>query len=167
MPKTPDPLITLLRRDKRYSLEAYVFVFEALAYAQNKLGMGRDVASEPEPGEIAAALELPDAPDEPEELDVPEEGDEGESSEGSERHLTGQELCEAIRVYALEQFGYMAKCVLNSWGIEKTGDFGEIVFNLIAVERMRKTPEDRREDFDDVFDFETGLIQSFEIKLSE
>jgi uncharacterized repeat protein (TIGR04138 family) len=157
MPKKPDPLITLLRRDKRYSLEAYVFVFEALAYAQNKLGMGRDVSSEPISGEEAP------------------EADEGESSEsesesegeGSERHLTGQELCEAIRVFALEQFGYMAKCVLNSWGIHKTGDFGDIVFNLIAVERMRKTPEDRREDFDDVFDFETGLVQSFEIKLSE
>ncbi|MBX3411149.1 MAG: hypothetical protein KF708_00415 [Pirellulales bacterium] len=149
MPKSPDPLIKLLRRDKRYSLEAYVFVFEALAFAQSKLGMGRDVASESRP-----------AP-------PPAEEEEDESSEGSERHLTGQELCEAIRVYALEQFGYMAKCVLNSWGVHKTGDFGEIVFNLIEVERMRKTPEDRREDFDDVFDFETGLVQGFEFKLTE
>jgi len=150
MPKSPDPLIKLLRRDKRYSLEAYVFVFEALAFAQGKLGMGRDVAAEPKPA--AAPVEA-------------EEDDE--STEGSERHLTGQELCEAIRIYALDQFGFMAKCVLNSWGIHKTGDFGDIVFNLIEVERMRKTPEDRREDFDDVFDFDTGLVQSFEFKLND
>ena len=61
----------------------------------------------------------------------------------------------------------MAKCVLNSWGVTKTGDFGEIVFNLIGIGQMRKTADDRREDFDDVFDFETGLEQSFKITRSE
>jgi uncharacterized repeat protein (TIGR04138 family) len=58
----------------------------------------------------------------------------------------------------------MAKCVLNSWGVHNTGDFGEIVFNLIRIGQMRKTKDDRREDFDDVFDFESGLTQSFQIK---
>jgi uncharacterized repeat protein (TIGR04138 family) len=80
----------------------------------------------------------------------------------ADRHLTGQQLCEAMRLYALDQFGLMAKCVLNSWGLTVTGDFGEIVYNMIRIERMRKTDEDRREDFDDVFDFETGLGQSFQ-----
>ena len=50
-----------------------------------------------------------------------------------ERHLTGQELCEAIRQYAVEEFGYLAKSVLNSWGVYKTRDFGNIVFNLIEI----------------------------------
>ena len=72
-------------------------------------------------------------------------------------------MCEAIRLYALEQYGYMAKCVLNEWGVHNTGDFGEIVFNLIRLSLMRKTDSDRREDFDDGFDFETGLRQSFQI----
>ena len=49
--------------------------------------------------------------------------------------------------------GYLAKHVLNHWGVRSTGDFGEIVFNLIEIGQMRKTPDDRREDFDDVFDF--------------
>ncbi len=48
-------------------------------------------------------------------------------------------MCEAIRLYALEQYGYMAKTVLNSWGVHNTGDFGEIVFNLIRIEQMKKT----------------------------
>ena len=87
----------------------------------------------------------------------------GESTEG-QRHLTGRELCESIRRLALEQFGYMAKTVLNSWGVHKTGDFGEIVFNLIEIGEMSKTKHDRREDFDDVFDFETGLVQEFRIE---
>ncbi|MCA9245569.1 MAG: hypothetical protein KDA42_00610 [Planctomycetales bacterium] len=143
----PDhPIAKLLREDRRYTFDAYVFVFEALRYAQEELGMGSDVASE---GEV--------------------EGGEAESEEGkaSPRHLTGQELCEAIRQYALEQYGLMAKCVLNQWGVQKTGDFGEIVFNLIHIGEMRKTPHDRREDFDDVFDFEAGLTGKFRITLPE
>jgi uncharacterized repeat protein (TIGR04138 family) len=57
--------------------------------------------------------------------------------------------------------------VLNSWGVKSTGDFGEIVFNLIGIGQMRKTADDQREDFDNVFDFETGLRQSFKITLPE
>lgn len=135
---TRQQILELLRQDPRYKLEAYGFVFDALAYAHDVLGMGSVRPSEP--------------PDEPEE----------EAS--GERHLTGQQLCEAIRQYALDQYGYMAKTVLNSWGVFTTGDFGEIVFNLIGIGRMRKTKDDRRQDFDDVFDFETGLRESFQIK---
>ncbi|HEY1064784.1 MAG TPA: Minf_1886 family protein [Pirellulales bacterium] len=78
-----------------------------------------------------------------------------------ERHVTGQEFCEAIRQYALEQFGYMTKVVLNSWGVYSTGDFGEIVYNLIRHGRMKKTDEDRREHFDDVFDFQKEFVDRF------
>jgi len=131
-------LAQLLRDDDRYQRAAYLFVFDALNYAHTVLGMGA----------------------------APEgTADEGTSPETatSERHLTGQELCEAIRLYALDQYGYMAKCVLNSYGVRTTGDFGEIVFNLIRVGLMRKTDDDRREDFDNVFDFDAGLEQSFQI----
>ena len=133
------PIVKLLKDDRRYKIDAYAFVFEALNYAHTRLGMGTERPSEEE-----------------------EEGEEGGARE-VERHLTGPQLCEAIRQYALEQYGYMAKCVLNSWGVKSTSDFGEIVFNLIGIGQMRKTPEDRREDFNDVFDFDTGLQQSFKI----
>ena len=87
----------------------------------------------------------------------------GRESSAPERHVTGQELCEAIRRYALDQYGYMAKTVLNSWGIHGTGDFGEIVFNLIRMGQMRKTPADARVDFDNVYDFDTAFRQDFKI----
>ena len=90
-------------------------------------------------------------------------GESEEEPSDAERHVTGQQLCEAIRQFALEQYGYMAKDVLASWGIHKTGDFGEIVFNLIRIGQMRKTPDDRREDFDDVYDFETAFRRGFKI----
>ena len=34
------PLAKLLKKDRRYKFDAYVFVFEALTYAQKVLGMG-------------------------------------------------------------------------------------------------------------------------------
>lgn len=133
----------LLARDRRYRREAYVFVFEALRYAHDVMGLGCEKPNEPRD----------------EESEDPEES--------LHRHLTGQELCEAIRRYALEQFGFMAKTVLNSWGLHSTRDFGEIVFSLIEIGEMRKTKDDRIEDFDDVFDFETGLRQDFRITVPE
>ena len=156
------PLAKLLDEDTRYAYEAYVFVFEALNYAHTKLEMGTPKPSESSKEEAPEIGTL--APAESEEAE-PQEA--GEAEIRAEQHLTGQQLCEAIRKYALEQYGYMAKCVLNNWGVHGTGDFGEIVFNLIRIGQMRKTPDDRREDFDDVFDFETDLTRNFKITLSE
>jgi uncharacterized repeat protein (TIGR04138 family) len=137
-------IVELLSEDHRYAFEAYVFIFDALRYAQNVLEMGSECRSEP--------------------LAEPEPREEKEEEEETpERHVSGQELCEAIRRFAQEQYGYMAKTVLNNWGIHGTSDFGEIVFNLIRIGQMRKTPKDRREDFDDVYDFETAFRQEFRI----
>lgn len=129
-----EDLRALVCADPRYKLEAYLFVFEALAYAQEVLGMGRLCPSEPLPGEVLS----------------PE-------TEEPQKHVTAQELCEAARLYALDRYGLMAKAVLNSWGIRSTSDFGEIVFRLIQCGRMRKTREDRREDFDNVYDFDEAF----------
>jgi len=80
-----------------------------------------------------------------------------------ESHLSGQQLCESIRQYGIEQYGYMAKVVLNSWGVRSTGDFGDVVYNLITIGLMKKSKSDRREDFDDCFDFEEAFQRQFEI----
>jgi uncharacterized repeat protein (TIGR04138 family) len=127
------PIVELMRRDRRFRPDAYRFVFEALRFGQDELGFAQGLAPADE------------------ELDSDEEV----------RHVTGQQLCEAIRRYALQQFGPLAKQVLNHWGIRSTGDFGDIVFNLIDIGQMKKTESDRREDFDDVFDFDDGLQETF------
>lgn len=131
----------LLEEDPRFKIEAYQFIRESLQYAHEHL----DLILVDDSGAVAA--------DEP-------------SSAGS-RHLTGQQLCEACRLYAIEQYGYLAKMVLENWGIHSTSDFGELVYNLIRIEQMRKSDTDRREDFDDVYDFEDAFEPKFELVLQD
>lgn len=68
-------------------------------------------------------------------------------------HITGGELARACRDFALEQFGLTAGPVLTHWGLRRTRDFGTIVYDLIDAGLLVSQPEDRIEDFDDVFDF--------------
>jgi len=70
------------------------------------------------------------------------------------RHLTGQELSRGIAEFAREQYGCMAKLVLERWGIASTNDFGEIVYLLIEHGLLSKTEEDSKEDFSDVYSFD-------------
>jgi uncharacterized repeat protein (TIGR04138 family) len=80
---------------------------------------------------------------------------------GRSQHVTGVELLEGLRAYALEQFGPLTKTVLNSWGITKCGDFGEMVFNLIEYNVFSKTENDRREDFIELYTFEDAFVKPF------
>lgn len=131
-------LMKLVESDLRYKLDAYLFVRDGLTYAQDVLHVGADE----------------------------DEGASSPETEG-EKHLTGQQLCEALRKYALDQYGYMAKTVLNSWGLTSTSDFGEVVYNMIGEKLMKKSESDQRKDFDDIFDFEGAFQQNFDISLPE
>ena len=166
----------LLKEDRRYKADAYHFVQEALHYTQHVLKLGQEAAEEEEEeidepdddklhAEELTADELL-ADDLDDDLDLDEEPEEAPTDSPPRRapHLTGQQLCQGIREYALEQYGLMAKIVLNSWGIRSTGDFGEIVYNLIAIGSMKKSPSDRREDFDNVYDFDEAFRQNFRMK---
>jgi uncharacterized repeat protein (TIGR04138 family) len=69
------------------------------------------------------------------------------------RHISGRELLEGIKNLAIEQFGGLACMVLGIWGVSKTADFGNIVFNLVEADLMSRSEDDTREDFDGVYDF--------------
>jgi uncharacterized repeat protein (TIGR04138 family) len=140
MSKSLQRIARLAKEDGRYQLDAYLFVQQALAFAQLELGMGR-----PRPYGVEGE------PDEP----------------PPQSHLTGQQLCEAIRLYAAELYGLMAKVVLNSWGVHRTRDFGEIVYNLIEIGEMTKSETDRPEDFEHVYDFDEAFRQGYEITMSD
>ena len=72
-----------------------------------------------------------------------------------------KELCEGIREFALDQYGPMARTLLNEWGIHQTEDFGQIVFNLVEYGIFGKTENDSIEDFNKVYDFEQAFDEPF------
>lgn len=78
------------------------------------------------------------------------------------RHVSGPELLEGLRAYALEQFGPLTKTVLNTWGVTTCRDIGNIVFNLIDYNVFSKTENDRREDFGDLYDFDEVFVKPFQ-----
>ena len=108
--RSKDPLREIFERDKRYALDAYRFIFEALDVTLKQLGR-----------------------------------------KGG--HVGGRDLLEGIRQHAVEQFGGLARMVLSQWGIHRTEDFGEMVFNLVDAGLMGKTDTDTKEDFRNGFDF--------------
>lgn len=140
----------LLTEDSRYPREAYLFVFEALRFAQSRYHSTGGSSIE---GISGDQVENPSPMTSPSGTDAP--------SGTSPRHVTGQQMCEAVRIFALEEYGLLARSVLREWGIRSTHDLGEIVYHLIQLGWMSKTPTDRPEDFDNVFDFDTEFLTSF------
>jgi len=134
-----DEIGRVVAKDPRYSLEAYAFVLESLHLARNrKIRDARKAerARGPRPRRGRSTIR---------------------GSAEPSGHVSGQQVCHAARRLALRQFGRLAAPVLEQWGLRTTADIGEIVYNLIASGDLDKTPEDRRSDFDDVYDFTTAL----------
>ena len=118
-----ETILQIVRKDGRFSPQAYYFIFDALDYT---IGRMRKV-----------------------------------------RHVTGRELLEGIREYATEHFGFLARTVLEEWGISGTVDFGDLVFNLVDAGLLSRTEKDTREDFEDIFDFEEAFENEFRRSLAE
>jgi uncharacterized repeat protein (TIGR04138 family) len=142
MPEIPRRILDLLKEDPRYPLDAYAFVQDGLCYAQEVMRLGEKAPTEAhEPSQA--------------------------ESERVDAHLTGQQLCVAIQKLAIEQYGRLARIVLERMGIRSTGDIGEIVYNMIRIREMRKSKTDRREDFDDVYDFVQVFDREFKFEATK
>jgi uncharacterized repeat protein (TIGR04138 family) len=76
-------------------------------------------------------------------------------------HVSGQELLDGIRDYALQEFGPMALTMLTEWGLRRTDDFGRIVFQLVDAGKLGKTENDRIEDFADRYSFDDAFGKPF------
>ena len=118
-----ETILEIVRRDGRFSAQAYYFIFDALDWTIQRM---RKV-----------------------------------------RHVTGKELLSGIREYATEHFGFLAATVLREWGVKRTGDFGEIVFNLVEAGLLSRTENDTRADFVDIYDFEEAFEQEFRRSLEQ
>ena len=86
---------------------------------------------------------------------------------GPARHVSGQELLDGLRRQALAEFGPMALRVLAHWGVRRTEDVGEIVFNLVDIGALGRTDRDRREDFAGGYDFHEAFRAPFQAGTAE
>ena len=76
-------------------------------------------------------------------------------------HITGQELLDGIREYALAIYGPMKVTVFEAWGVTSCEDFGQMVFLMIENNLLRKTDQDRPEDFKKGYSFEEAFRKPF------
>ena len=132
-----DDLARVLAHDPRYSIHAYLFVFEALEHSKTiKKRARRKTKTRP-------------------------------SSSSGSRHVSGRELCEGARSLALAHYGMLAITVLAGWGIRKTSDLGAIVENLVNSGDLERSPNDSPTDFDDVFDFDAAFRRDYILSLDD
>jgi uncharacterized repeat protein (TIGR04138 family) len=124
-------------KDPRYPRDAYLFLREALDFTQ------KSMAKTSKEGRASRANREEPKTDEP------------------IRHVTGQELLNGIRNYALQQFGPMVPTVFEEWGIRGCEDFGEIVFNMVETGLLAKTDKDSRADFKPGYDFAEAFRNPF------
>jgi uncharacterized repeat protein (TIGR04138 family) len=76
-------------------------------------------------------------------------------------HVSGPQLLDGIRLYALKEFGPMVPTVFEDWGVGKCEDFGAMVFNLIAVGVFGKNETDSVDDFKGGYSFKDAFVLPF------
>lgn len=87
--------------------------------------------------------------------------DEIQESLEIRRHISGEVLLDGLKIYASSRYGPMAKEVLNSWGVYKTEDIGNIVFMMVKFGILDTTEEDSIEDFKERFNFKRVFEEDY------
>lgn len=153
----------------RYPLDAFLFVQECIGAASDKVHgpMSSDQANlarwmarhDVNPEELRQRSEEGTLPPDITKT-LKRVGGPGEMN----RHVTGQQLCWAVRDVALERWGLMARSVLARWCITSSDDIGAIIFTLVENHWLQKQPTDTIEDFANVFSFDEAFDGSYKIE---
>ncbi len=86
-----------------------------------------------------------------------------ETQEDESHHVTGRQLAHGCAKLASHRWGLMAEMVLERWNIHSTLDFGRIVFCMVEHGLLKTRPEDRLEDFKNVFNLPVVLRKQYRI----
>lgn len=155
-----------------YPEEAFVFVREGLSYAADRIHGPETEAHRALQQYLAQhKLDWNDVIAQYHTGELPEPVvsaiDAAGGCEKLNRHVSGRELCWALRDYALMRWGILARVVLETWSIRNTRDFGRIVFGFIDLDIMRKQDGDSLEDFNDVYSFPEAFEEPFQSGLDD
>jgi uncharacterized repeat protein (TIGR04138 family) len=77
------------------------------------------------------------------------------------RHISGKELLNGIREYALLTYGPMTATVFAEWGIRSCEDFGNMVFLMVENNLLRKQEQDSPADFKNGYSFDEAFRKPF------
>jgi len=170
MPGQPKkPIEDVIRQLGRYPVEAFAFVQECIGVAAEQVHGPMSPAGATVARWMALnAIDLDELKRRSEagELapDITEALHTAGGPEKMNRHVTGRQLCWAVRDTALKRWGLMARSVLARWGITRTEDIGAIIFALVENDWLQKQPTDRIEDFEDVFSFDEAFELNYRIE---
>jgi uncharacterized repeat protein (TIGR04138 family) len=76
------------------------------------------------------------------------------------RHISCRDLLEGIREYASEEFGPLAPYAFHSWGVWRTEDFGQLVFQMCDGGLLHARETDTPAAFADGFDFNQAFASA-------
>ncbi len=82
---------------------------------------------------------------------------------GLSRHVSVEEFLEGIREYALDEYGPLARVVLEYLGIYSTEDIGDLVFQLVELGYLNRQDTEQKEDFSNGFDFKEVFEENFKV----
>ena len=88
------------------------------------------------------------------------------NDEEADNHVGAADLLTGCCDLAIRDFGMMAPVVFEHWGIRATDDIGNIVFNLIHIDRLKSSDRDDPDDFRDAFDLNRALTEGFELTVA-
>jgi len=69
---------------------------------------------------------------------------------GKRRHVEAEELCRSLVEEAVDSYGFLAPLTLTEIGVVTCRRVGQLVYELVAEDRLQTSTKDRREHFDDV-----------------
>lgn len=160
------PIEEIVAELGRYPIDAFIFIQECIGLASEQVHgpmtseeaavaawMDRNNIDLEELSRLHEAGSLPP--------DVSSAVDHIGGPERMNRHVTGQQLCWAVRDAALKRWGLMARSVLARWNLTRTEDVGAIIFALVDNGWLKKLPTDRIEDFNNVFSFDEAFDRAY------
>lgn len=163
MPQRPSKSIEQIAREVgRYRLDAFLFVHESIAIAAEKV---HGPMTEDQKAIVQWMAQHEMGPDEliaqANEGKLPPDIMRAIKTSGGvrkmNRHVTGQQLCGVLRDIARERWGMLARTVLARWNLNRTEDFGVIVFALVNHHWLQKQPADSIDDFNNVYSFDEAF----------
>lgn len=82
---------------------------------------------------------------------------------GGGGHVKAEMIADKVRENALKNYGSLALEVLRYWRVHTTSDIGRIVEALVEKRLCLKSEEDRFEDFENLYDFDTVFRKEYQI----